>query len=240
MFDTAIHVARNPALPAVASSRFVATGARRSNGLANLVKAAGLAGLFLASGCATVISGDETDTQITSDPSGAECELTGDDYNTIVRTPANVELDSDAAPVMIVCRMDGHREAAEEIDTSMDGSIFGNILLGGIIGVVVDAAAGSGMKYPDSVDLVLKPESFDSVAALDAWYERQRQRIDAKYDALLAEVPQRCTRGRSGVSADHSSINTCDEEATAEIERLRQAELDALSIERAAEPLPAA
>ena len=190
--------------------------------------------LFLATGCATVISGDETDTQISTDPVGAECELTGDDYHEVVVAPANVELDSDAAPVLVVCRKEGYRESQQEIDTSMDGSIFGNLILGGVIGVVVDAAAGSGMKYPDAVDLVMKPLSFATAEERDAWYASQRARIDAKYDALLAEVPQRC----GGVAAYRQdagaggSESDCGESATAKIEELRQDEFDALERDR--------
>lgn len=184
-------------------------------------------GTSLLGGCATIVSGDETDTQITTDPIGAECELLGEDYNTIVTTPANVQLDSDAAPVTIICNADGHLEERTEIDTSMDGSIFGNILMGGLIGIAIDAASGSGQKYPESVELVLVPTSFPSVAARDAWYERQVQRVDDKYVQLADEMPSYCAQTEAGTAGQAN--RNCDAETEEKIAPLKQAELEELN-----------
>jgi hypothetical protein len=184
-------------------------------------------GTGLLGGCATLVSGDETDTQITTDPIGAECELTGDNYNTFVTTPANVQLDSDVAPLTIVCNADGHVEERAEIDTSMDGSIFGNILMGGLIGIAIDAASGSGQKFPETVDLVLVPTSFPSIAARDAWYERQVQRVEDKYVLLADEMPSYCAQTEAGTAGQAN--RNCDAETAEKIAPLKAAELEELA-----------
>ena len=183
-------------------------------------------GASLLGGCATIVSGDETDTQITTDPIGAECELIGDGYNMVVKSPANVQLDSDAAPVTIICNADGHIEERTEIDTSMDGSIFGNILMGGLIGIAIDAASGSGQKYPENVDLVLVPTSFPDIAARDAWYERQVQRIEDKYVRIAEEMPSYCAQSEAGTAGQ--AARNCDAETAEKIAPLKQAELEEL------------
>jgi hypothetical protein len=48
---------------------------------------------------------------------------------------------------------------------------FGNILFGGLIGVVVDAASGATHEYPPLVTITLVPELFASIAERDAFYE---------------------------------------------------------------------
>ena len=192
-------------------------------------------GTSLLGGCATLVSGDETDTQITTDPIGAECELVGDNYNIVVTTPANVQLDSDAAPVTITCNADGHVEEIAEIDTSMDGSIFGNILMGGLIGIAIDAASGSGQKYPETVDLVLVPTSFPDEAAADAWYARQVQRVEDKYGLLAEEMPSYCPQKESGTSSQAG--RNCDAEVSEKIAPLKEAELEELNQIRMTTPI---
>lgn len=181
----------------------------------------------LLGGCATLVSGDETDTQITTDPIGASCELVGDNYNIIVTTPANVQLDSDVAPVTITCNADGHIEEITEIDTSMDGTTFGNILAGGLIGFAVDAASGAGYKFPETVDLVLVPTSFPSVEARDKWYERQVQRLDDKYALLAEEMPSYCAQTEAGTAGQAN--RNCDAETAEKIAPLKEAELEELN-----------
>ena len=138
------------------------------------------AGVFL-SGCATIVSGNETTTQIETDPEKARCELQGDEFKQVVETPDSVHLSAKAAPISIHCVTDGYHEAAAELDTRADGTFMGNILIGGIFGLVVDAATQSGMKYPSKILIALDPKGFKTGAARDAWYERRRQFTEKKW-----------------------------------------------------------
>ena len=44
---------------------------------------------------------------------------------------------------------------------------FGNILIGGLIGVVIDASTGAMLKYSDSVTFVLVPVEFATASDRD-------------------------------------------------------------------------
>jgi len=84
---------------------------------------------------------------------------------------------------------------------------------------------------PVRVALAGKPESFETEAERDAWYEERREEIDRKYDALASESWKKCNRGWVGGSY-HSGAMTCEEEQAAEIEEQRAAALEALAEDR--------
>ena len=102
-------------------------------------------------GCATISSGSDTYTQFNSTPEKIECTVEGQNYKQVITTPANLTLPAKAAPVTITCNTQGYHQGVQTIDTKMDGSIFGNILLGGGVGLIIDACTKSGQKYPKSV-----------------------------------------------------------------------------------------
>lgn len=146
-------------------------------------------------GCASVVSDTNTYTLIETQPEGARCELHGHGFSQVLYTSGSVQLPAGAAPIILVCRAKGYLTATLNIDTEIDGWIFGNLLLGGPIGIIVDGARGAGQKYPPKVSVQLEPEIFASPAARDAWFDRQRLRIDEKWNVILATLRQSCEEG---------------------------------------------
>jgi hypothetical protein len=69
---------------------------------------------------------------------------------------------------------------------------LGNILLGGVIGVVVDAASGAMMKYPESVTFTLIPKLFDSDAARDKFFGDMRDTFLGEYAEVVARIKAKC------------------------------------------------
>lgn len=85
----------------------------------------------------------------------------------------------------------------------MDGWIIGNILLGGLVGVAIDAARGAGQKFPPQVTVVLEPARYESAAARDAWYASRRAEIEENWGRAITEVRSRYRGPQAG--------NECDE-----------------------------
>ncbi len=141
----------------------------------------------ICSGCATIVSDKETFTQIDSFPSKAECVVEGKNYKQIITTPANLTLPAKAAPIAISCNIDGYHTGIERIDTKMDGWTFGNILFGGVIGVIVDASTKAGHKFPENVVVTLYRKTFTTQEELDAWYDKQEKDINDKIDLQISE-----------------------------------------------------
>ena len=98
-------------------------------------------------GCATIITGTSTDVSIDSDPPDAEIEINGQDYG---ETPATVSLDSDRSHVVSLS-LEGYEEETIRLNKGTTGWVVGNLLFGGIPGLLIDLASGG--------IYVLSPES---------------------------------------------------------------------------------
>ena len=101
------------------------------------------------SGCATVIKGTTQSIVITTPPvSGAYCILSSAEGNWPVTTPNVVTVDKSKEDILVKCAKAGYQEASASIPSDFQGWTLGNLVLGGIIGVGVDAATGAMNEYP--------------------------------------------------------------------------------------------
>lgn len=116
-------------------------------------------------GCATVLNGTSQPVAFDSDPRGAQIELiTG----LKCVTPCNYGMKRGEDSQVTFTR-EGYNPATVYIQSRTGGSTFGNILVGGIIGGVVDASNGaSNHLYPNPVYIRLVPVgSTDDAVLLD-------------------------------------------------------------------------
>ncbi|HYC81259.1 MAG TPA: hypothetical protein VEB68_05230 [Croceibacterium sp.] len=99
-----------------------------------------LAGLGLAlSGCATVINGTEQNFAFDSDPQGAQVTLSN---GAGCETPCSLELRR-KYDLRADFKKDGYEPTYVLVQSRTGGAMAGNILLGGVIGGVVDASNGA-------------------------------------------------------------------------------------------------
>lgn len=127
----------------------------------------------ILSGCATIVSDNKSFVKIESEPTGSACELVGENFHQTITTPATLLIPAKASPVRISCAKEGYFPAVETIESSMDGTILGNILFGGIIGVAIDAANKSGYKYQERVGFSLYKKNFVTRAEKDSYFEQR-------------------------------------------------------------------
>lgn len=100
--------------------------------------------------CATIIHGRKQDIQVSSTPPGAIVRV-GD---TATTTPGEITLDRSKPRHTLVFEKEGYKSVTVELSRGLDGWLFGNILLGGIVGIVIDFVSGSAYKiYPGDVDV---------------------------------------------------------------------------------------
>ncbi len=109
----------------------------------------------------------------------------------------------------------------------MDGWILGNILFGGLIGVVIDAASGSGQKYPSEVFIALQPARFSSITERDQWFTRRREQIEKRWKTDIDQAKVSCNQANIG----GSDSTNCDA-AIVKAEELRDAELMELEMQK--------
>lgn len=98
-----------------------------------------------SSGCATIINGTTQPIFFDSEPQGAEIDYKGKVYT----TPCLISLSRSFKTVQIPIYKSGFAPQTIECKVRETGLVFGNILLGGIVGVFVDAATAASMKYTE-------------------------------------------------------------------------------------------
>ena len=126
-----------------------------------IVTIAAIAALGISvSGCASIIKGTTQSIAITTSPvGGANCSLHSKEGTWNVVTPGVAKVDKTKEDIRIHCTKDGYQDADATIPSNFEGWTLGNLLLGGIIGVGVDAATGAMNEYPHAFNVQLAPAS---------------------------------------------------------------------------------
>ncbi len=111
-------------------------------------------------GCATVVTGTSQSIAVSSEPSGADCTLKRDGQSIgTVRTPGQVAVKRDAKPIQVVCTKDDHDDGKHVMESKFESSTMGNLAIGGLVGVMVDAASGANSRYDTNITVQLAPLS---------------------------------------------------------------------------------
>ncbi len=112
----------------------------------------------LLGGCATVTRGTTNDIQITSEPSSANVKTS---LSQTCVTPCTLKV-SRKDEFQVIFNKEGYKEAVIPVKTQLAGSgaagFAGNILVGGVVGMGVDAYTGSTLEHvPNPVHATLEP-----------------------------------------------------------------------------------
>jgi len=138
----------------------------------------------LISGCSSIVSKTDYAVAINTNPGGANFYITnraGQKVESGV-TPSTVTLKSSAGyfkgeTYTLVFNKEGYSEKSHTFTSSVDGWYFGNLLFGGVIGMlIVDPATGAMYNLPDRVDVPLSEEGTDTItiATIDSLTEEQK------------------------------------------------------------------
>lgn len=116
-----------------------------------------LVAAIAVSGCSTILTGTSQGITVTTNPTGATCTIDrgGQRVGAIAQTPNTVQISKSASPLDIECSKEGFQTASLKHKADFAGATVGNLLLGGVIGVAVDAASGASSIYPSEVRLAL-------------------------------------------------------------------------------------
>jgi len=136
-------------------------------------------------GCATVMNGTKTSYIADSKPTGAQVKFTN---GTECTTPCSLEFkrkDDLRADITLA----GFKPAYVLIQSKLGGSAFGNILLGGGVGAIVDGTNGSSNRlYPRPLIVQLAPEGSDQEAVLLDKNGKVAMTVRAHNDSVKVDV----------------------------------------------------
>ena len=123
------------------------------------IRAVALATAVLLVGCATITKGTtQTVSLQTPGAAGAQCTLTSAAIGArTVTTPATLTLEKSHENIQVVCRKECYQDAVGIIPSHTETMTAGNIIVGGVVGLGVDAVSGAMNKYNDNNQLAMVP-----------------------------------------------------------------------------------
>jgi hypothetical protein len=120
---------------------------------------ASMALALLVSACATIVKGTTQMVAIdTPGAPGAKCSLASSAIGSMqIVTPANVSLQKGQEAISVRCTKECYQDGVGIIASNTEAMAAGNIIVGGIIGLGVDAASGAMNKYTDQNQITMVP-----------------------------------------------------------------------------------
>ena len=107
-------------------------------------------------GCASVTSGKEQSLKFETDPAGASCTISQSSVQVAsFETPNAITVHRAAAPLLMSCTKQGFHQARALIGTTTSAAAWGNLVVGGIIGVMIDQGSGAAYRYYDAPKLTM-------------------------------------------------------------------------------------
>lgn len=116
--------------------------------------------ISLVAGCASV-AGEKTQPLTVQavfdnkEVAGVGCTLANDAGKWFVTTPSSVMVHKSTGDLTIDCAKDKTIVGHETAISKSNGAVWGNILIGGGIGYIVDRNTGAGFDYPSVITVVL-------------------------------------------------------------------------------------
>ena len=115
---------------------------------------------MLLGACATLFSGTKQTIHVDSDPQGAACEMK---RNGVLiasfSTPAEVRVEKTKHDIVLTCSKPSYDNAYSGADSEIEGWVYGNLIIGGLVGWGIDSATGADNDYRDHIMLKLVPTS---------------------------------------------------------------------------------
>lgn len=116
------------------------------------------------SGCGTITQGTTQNIAINTSPPGAQCDLDRSDGHiaTVYRTPGVVHVDKSKNDIMLTCSKRGYEPASVVLDSDYSLGLFGNVIIGGLLGIGIDLASGAAHQYPSTAAMQIIPSKDNS------------------------------------------------------------------------------
>ena len=177
----------------------------RANRRSVIVSAGLVAGAFVMTQCATLTEGTTQTILVSSEPGGANCEISREGLmvGTVAATPSIVTVDKDSAPLAFRCKKTGYVDTREAVDAKFIGTTAGNLLLGGIIGIAIDAGSGANNEYPAQVLVKLIPASFGTESERSAYFTSRMDDLRRNSASKIAKIHNECAEDMAEICANN-------------------------------------
>jgi hypothetical protein len=119
-----------------------------------------VAGLLLLTGCASITGSKMQPVSLQTmhdarEVTGAACTLVSDAGKWFVTTPGSVTIQKSTGDLAVNCVKDVDMVGQATVVSKSNTAVWGNILLGGGIGYIIDRNTGAGFDYPTLITIPL-------------------------------------------------------------------------------------
>lgn len=120
-----------------------------------------LSASLVITGCASVTGSSnqslsvQTRTQAGKEVVGAACELSNNKGKWFITTPGSVSIHRSNDDMQVLCNKEGFDPGRAAVVSDTKGSMFGNIILGGGIGAIIDHNNGAAYEYPNFIQVIM-------------------------------------------------------------------------------------
>ena len=115
----------------------------------------------LSTGCATVMDGSTDSVSVNangcdSDRSAIHCELENNDGVVHSMAPGTAVISKSSSALAIRCESNDGATGNTMVESTYNAKNIGNVLIGGGVGIIVDAVSGAMWKYPKAVNVPMR------------------------------------------------------------------------------------
>ncbi len=124
--------------------------------------------ILIIAASSTVLSGCATITGNSSQPvsvqaydthqtplTGVKCKLTNDKGTWYTNAPDSVMVQKSAGDLHVVCEKPGLEPGLAKVVSKVNAGMFGNIIVGGGVGAIIDHTKGTAYNYPSVLNVVM-------------------------------------------------------------------------------------
>lgn len=115
----------------------------------------------LLTGCASVAGGNtqkmyvQAQAQDGAEVTGADCALSNDKGTWRVRAPGDTSIVRSNKRMEVKCEKSPMPQGVVSVESSTRAALFGNIIIGGVVGAVIDHTSGAAYEYPEMIRVVM-------------------------------------------------------------------------------------
>ncbi|MDB5874821.1 MAG: hypothetical protein JWQ07_4263 [Ramlibacter sp.] len=126
-----------------------------------VIRVLALIATVAATGCASVAGGNVQKMYVQAQAAdgsavtGADCALSNDKGTWRIKSPGDTSIVRSNKPMEVKCEKAPLPQGMVSVESGTRGAMFGNIILGGVVGAVIDHSSGAAYEYPEIVRVVM-------------------------------------------------------------------------------------
>lgn len=110
-----------------------------------------------STGCSTITQSESQSLALTATyqgkPVDPDCKLSNDKGSWDAKAPSNIAVRKSGEDLEVTCKKEGMPNGLLKAISRAAGSMFGNIIIGGGIGALIDHSKGTGYDYPNQLQV---------------------------------------------------------------------------------------